>query len=192
MEVIPNDALILVAYIPSPKDLEIARVLGWYRIPLKSAPKMIEVDYFAFFQGSSFGDDHRWRIEYLAPYQGHELTTRSELLRDEPEHPRAKEEYFKVQLGSMIKLTKPVPADRWKRLTFLYTTGSLLINAGTLNDLVLMEPDREMVWKSLRERARVGQAYQSGHKDDPFLEQDLVKWLAVLNSGWEDLDFSNY
>ncbi len=28
----PN-ALILVAFVPSPRDLEVARVLGWYRIP---------------------------------------------------------------------------------------------------------------------------------------------------------------
>ncbi len=37
--------LVLVAVMPNQRDLEIARVLGWYRIPLKSAPKVISVDY---------------------------------------------------------------------------------------------------------------------------------------------------
>ena len=47
-------ALVLVAFIPTPRDLEIARVLGWYRIPLRSAPKVIAVDYLAFYQPASF------------------------------------------------------------------------------------------------------------------------------------------
>ncbi len=44
----PPTALMLVAVMPSPRDLEIARVLGWYRIPLRFAPKIIQVDYLAF------------------------------------------------------------------------------------------------------------------------------------------------
>ena len=43
----PSD-LILVAIIPSVRDMEIARLLGWYRIPLRTAPKVIAVDYLAF------------------------------------------------------------------------------------------------------------------------------------------------
>ncbi|NJN44676.1 MAG: hypothetical protein HC806_08140 [Anaerolineae bacterium] len=43
-------SLLLVAIIPSPRDLEIARVLGWYRIPLRRAPKVVAVDYLAFYQ----------------------------------------------------------------------------------------------------------------------------------------------
>ncbi|OGO38816.1 MAG: hypothetical protein A2W35_17495 [Chloroflexi bacterium RBG_16_57_11] len=81
-------SLILVAIINDPRDLEIARVLGWYRIPLRSAPKVIAVDYLAFYQTAAFGDD-RWRIQYVAPVRGYELTTRSELMQDEPNHPHA-------------------------------------------------------------------------------------------------------
>ena len=73
----PN-ALLLLGILPSPRDLEIARVLGWYRIPLKSSPKVIEVDYLAFYQGANFGEQHRWRVEFFAEYHGHELTTRAE------------------------------------------------------------------------------------------------------------------
>jgi hypothetical protein len=90
------DSLILVCYLPATKDLDFARMLGWYRIPLKSAPKVIEVDYLAFYQGNNFGEQHRWQVEYIAEYRGHELTTRGELLREESDHPRAKEEYYKV------------------------------------------------------------------------------------------------
>jgi hypothetical protein len=39
----PTD-LILVCLLPTPRDLEIARLLGWYRIPLRTAPKVVAVD----------------------------------------------------------------------------------------------------------------------------------------------------
>ena len=108
---VANNALILIGILPSARDLDIARMLGWYRIPLKSSPKVIDVDYFAFYQGASFGEEHRWRIEYLAEYRGHELTTRRELLREERDHPRANEEYYKVQIGPLIAIDAPILAD---------------------------------------------------------------------------------
>ena len=114
----PN-SLILVALIPNPKDLEIVRVLGWYRIPLCTAPKVISVDYIAFYQPASFGD-RKWCIEKYAQVRGHELVSRSDLFRNEPDHPKAREEYFKVQLGQLLKLIEPIRAKNWKRITFLY------------------------------------------------------------------------
>ena len=89
-------SLVLVCLLPTPRDLEIARLLGWYRIPFRSAPKVIAVDYLAFYQPGSFGAQGG-RIQYTAAVRGHELTTRAELLKDEPNHPRAREEYFKIQ-----------------------------------------------------------------------------------------------
>jgi len=58
--------LILVCLLRSPRDLEIARLLGWYRIPLRSAPKVVAVDRLAFYQPASFGE-LGGRIEYTAP-----------------------------------------------------------------------------------------------------------------------------
>ena len=109
----------------NPRDLEIARLLGWYRIPLRTAPKVVAVDYLAFYQTGAFGDE-KWRIQYFAPVRGHELTTRAELLKTELDHPRAKEEYYKIQLGPLESLPKPILAETWRRITFLYTTGEYL------------------------------------------------------------------
>ena len=67
---------------PTPRDMEIARLLGWYRIPLRTAPKVVAVDYLAFYQPLSFGDSGG-QIEFVASVRGHELTTRRELLQDE-------------------------------------------------------------------------------------------------------------
>ena len=155
-----STSLILVCLLPTPRDLEIARLLGWYRIPLRTAPKVVAVDYLAFYQPSSFGD-HGGLIEYAASVKGHELTTRGELLKDEANHPRAKEEYYKIQLGALEKLNEPIQSEKWKRLTFLYTTGEYLLNAKLLNDLVVHAEEREILWKSLRERAENEQLYKT-------------------------------
>ena len=58
----PEDSLILTAIIPTPRDLEIARVLGWYRIPFKFAPKIVYVDYLAFYQPGIFGEPSGGRL----------------------------------------------------------------------------------------------------------------------------------
>ena len=65
--------LVLVAVMPNQRDLEIARVLGWYRIPLKSAPKVISVDYLAFYQTGAFSPEERWQIRWIAPILGHRV-----------------------------------------------------------------------------------------------------------------------
>jgi len=170
--------LVLVCLVPSPRDLEIARLLGWYRIPLRTAPKVIAVDYLAFYQPGSFGE-RAGQIEFVAGVRGHELTTRAELLRDEPDHPRAREEYFKLQLDGLEKLPQPIPAEKWKRLTFLYSTGEYLLNAKTLNDLVVAGEDRQTLWKSLRERAAHEQAYQDELPDVDIPPEALAALLGI-------------
>lgn len=172
-------SLILVAILNNPRDLEIARVLGWYRIPLRSAPKVVAVDYLAFYQTSAFGED-RWRIRYLAPVRGHELTTRAELLRDEPDHPHAHHEYYKIQLGPLIALPQPILADKWRRITFLYTTGEYLAHARTVNDLVVAEDERSLLWQALRERASLAQQYHVDEVEDIQLGPEILAALLGI------------
>jgi len=171
----PTD-LILVCVLPSPRDMELARLLGWYRIPFRTAPKVVSVDYLAFYQPSAFGS-RGGRIEYFAPVHGHELATRAELLRDEADHPRANEEYYKIQLGNLEKLPNSIMAKKWKRLTFLYTTGEYLLEAETLNDLVVKNEERKLLWKSLRERAENEQLYKT---DLPAVELNPDVLMALL------------
>lgn len=169
-------SLILVCFVPSPRDLEIARLLGWYRVPLRTAPKVVAVDYLAFYQPASFGE-RGGKIEFIAEVRGHELTTRGGLLKDEADHPRAKEEYYKIQIGGLEKLKEPVVADKWKRITFLYTTGEYLLNAKTIHDLVVDGDERQVLWMSLRERAENEQLYKT---DLPEAELPPEVLLALL------------
>ncbi len=173
----PTD-LILVALLPTPRDLEIARLLGWYRIPLRTAPKVVAVDYLAFYQPSAFGE-RGGQIEFIAEVRGHELTTRGELLKDEADHPRAREEYFKIQLGGLEKLREPIKTDKWKRITFLYSTGEYLINAKLMNDLVVQNEEREILWKNLRERAENDQLYKTDLPETDIPPEILMALLGI-------------
>lgn len=170
--------MILVCLLPTPRDLEIARLLGWYRIPLRTAPKVVAVDYLAFYQPSAFGD-RGGQIEYVAQVRGHELTTRGELLKDEADHPRALEEYYKVQIGGLEKLAQPIKTEKWKRITFLYTTGEYLLQAKTLNDLIVDSDERQLLWRSLRERAENEQLYKTGLPDIDIPPDVLIALLGI-------------
>jgi hypothetical protein len=172
----PPTSLILVGIMKEPRDLEIARLLGWYRIPLRSAPKVIAVDYLAFYQTGAFGE-HKWRIQYVAPVRGHELTTRGELIQDEPDHPHARQEYYKIQLGPLVSLPRPILAESWRRISFFYTTGEYLLSAERLGDLIVESEERQLLWQSLRERQGQSQVYNTGELPGVDVDPELLKLL---------------
>jgi hypothetical protein len=181
-------SLVLVAVVNNPRDLEIARLLGWYRIPLRTAPKVIGVDYLAFYQTGAFGDE-KWRIQYIAEVRGHELTTRAQLIKTELNHSRAKEEYYKVQLGLLERLPEPILADTWRRLTFLYTTGEYLLQAKTVNELVVHSDERQLLWQALRERAT--QNYATPELPEIDLPDEVLALLLGIkenNASYDDAD----
>jgi hypothetical protein len=174
----PTD-LILVAVMPSPRDLEIARVLGWYRIRYVKAPKTVAVDQVAFYQTARFGAE-KWSIHYTAPVLGHELVTRAELLRTERDHPRAKEQYFKLQLGPLETLARPIPSLKWRRLTFFYTTGERLLQATEINDLIVDGEERELLWTALKEHGLPAEAAYESRRG---LQVDFAILCALGNLG---------
>ena len=182
-----NESLVLVAVMNDPRDLEIARLLGWYRIPLRSAPKVVAVDFIAFYQTAAFGDE-RWRIQFIAPVKGHELTTRIELLQDEPDHPHARQEYFKIQLGALQSLAQPILAEGWRRITFFYTTGEHLLSAHTLRDLIVQSEERQLLWHALRERLTQSQLYQTEALPAVDLDPAVLAALLGISGGIPDFD----
>lgn len=178
---LPTD-LVLVCIMPSPRDLEIARTLGWYRIPLVSGPHVIAADHLAFYQPASFGS-RKWCIEYTAPVAGNELVLRRDLFKDEPDHPRAMNEYYKVQLGTLQTLPRPIPAGEWKRITFFYTTGELLLAAETIADLQVPSEQRGVLYRSIREKAITEQGYDTRHTPDLPVDLDLLALFTIRESG---------
>lgn len=130
----PEDR-VLVAVLNSPRDFERVRDEGWYRIPRKHAPKSTgESDYVAFYFTKAFGDE-RWAVHWYAPVRGHELRLRRDLLPDEPDHPRADQAYYAIQLGPLERLEPPIISLRWRRITFVETTWDRFQMAQEINEL---------------------------------------------------------
>ncbi len=127
------------------------------------------------------------RIESYAELLGHELTTRGELFTDEPEHPRAKEEYFKLQIGQLQTLEHPILADKWRRLTFIYTTGEHLLKAENIRDLAIREEERGLIWKALGDPSSHPNQYASKGEDRLQIDPDLLSFIE----GWFGSEFPN-
>jgi hypothetical protein len=129
----PEDR-VLVAVMNRSQDFEIARDEGWYRVPEKKATRGVFFEYIAFYLTAAFVE-HKYAVPYYARRLGHELVTRSELLPDEPAHPRAGEHYYKLQLGPLQKREPPIVSLRWRRVTFIHTTWDRFEAAEEINDL---------------------------------------------------------
>ena len=129
----PEDR-VLVAVMTRPEDFQTACDQGWYRVPENKAPRGVFFEYVAFYFTASFGE-RAYAVHYYARRLGHELITRRELLPDEPDHPRAGERYYKLQLGPLQTRKPPIVSHRWRRITFLHTPWDRFEAAEEINDL---------------------------------------------------------
>ncbi len=133
---------VLVAIMNNRRDFAIARDKGWYRIPRRHAPPTTtEAAALAFYFTKAFGEEEKWSIRWYAPVRGHELVRRRDLFPNEPEHPRANEMYYKIQLGPLIALEYPIHSLRWRRITFIETTWDRFTAAEEINDLYISGAD---------------------------------------------------
>lgn len=158
---------VLVAFMPRPRDFEIVCQQGWYRIPQKFAPKGLYAEYVAFYFGRRFGEQ-KWAIHYYARNNGHELARRIDLIADEPQHPRAQDIYYKVQLGQLVQLERPILSLHWRRVLFLHTTWDRFQDAAELNDLFIDGEgfvDRQFAALRERENERPQQLYVIAEED---------------------------
>jgi hypothetical protein len=74
-------------------------------------------------------------LRYYAAIEGHERVTRCDLIPSEPDHPRAGNWYYALQLGLLEHKLPPIVIVRWRRVTFIVTTGDRFMNALEINDL---------------------------------------------------------
>lgn len=146
----PEDR-VLIAVMTSPRDLHLARAEGWYRIPQKRMPQGVLAEYLAFYFNRSFSDQ-KWAIHYYCRVLGHELVSRRELFPAEADHPRADEWYYKVQVGPLNELERPIVSLRWRRISFIHTTWDRFVDASEINDLYVEgEPYVDRLYYALRE-----------------------------------------
>jgi hypothetical protein len=164
----PEDR-VLVAYVPSRSDFRLIQEEGWYRIPQRHMPKGLYAEYFAFYFGRHFGEE-KWAIHYYATQNGFELLTRRDLLPEQPDHPRADDLYYKVQLGPLQKLERPILSLRWRRITFIHTTWDRFQDAQEINDLFVEGGEYvDRLYATLKDRGiRSERNYQVKERGDSY------------------------
>ncbi len=84
----------------------------------------------------------------MAPVQGYRVLPRLALIPDEPDHPRAGDPYFKVLIGPLRPLANAIPSRRLRRITFISTTLSRLLEAQEINDLWVKTSMQETLWQA--------------------------------------------
>ncbi len=144
------DDAVLVVLMNNPRDLERARREHWYRIPVKHAPEQISrARYLAFFLTSAFREN-KWTIRENAAVQGNELARRSDILPAEAEHPRAGNAYYRLSLGQMIQVPRPIASRIKRRFVWFWTTGEKFSRAVEFNDLLGADGADDALWHALK------------------------------------------
>ena len=146
----PDDR-VLVAVMNNPADWQLVQDERWYRIPTKKAPSEVpHIDWLAFYFTARFNSD-RHAIHYYAAVEGHELVARRDLFPDEANHPRADQWYYKLYLGPLRHKLPPIVSHKWRRITFISTTGDRFEAAVEINDLFDRESPLGRLYVSLKE-----------------------------------------
>ncbi len=143
-------AIVLVAIMNNKRDFALARDQHWYRIPAKKCPRRaIGAPALAFYQTAIFGAE-KWAVNYYALTTAWEVVKRRDLFPEEPHHPRADQDYYKVRLSPLQRLPRPIPSRRWRRITFIVTFWERLLQAEEINDLTHGTIWEEKLWAALR------------------------------------------
>jgi hypothetical protein len=146
----PEDR-VLIAIMNNLQDWEIVQNERWYRIPVKKTPEdASNIDWLAFYFTAKFDSD-KWAIHYFSRVEGHELVTRADLFPNQADHPRAGNWYFKLALGPLHHKIPPIVSNKWRRITFILTTGDRFENAIEINDLFDRESPLGRLYVTLKE-----------------------------------------
>jgi len=141
---------VLIAIMNNPRDLAIARKEGWYRIPVRSAPAIMEFGWLAFYQTKIFGEEG-WAVHDWAEVKGCTIVKRRELLPMEDAHPRADDDYYKVSIGELRRLPRPIVSRRGRRTVFIPTPLSKFQRAEEINDLFHESPLEDRLWEAFKQ-----------------------------------------
>lgn len=163
---LPPAERVLVAVMNNARDLAIAREQGWYRIPVRSAPRVMDFGWLAFYQTKVFREEG-WAIHYWAPVRGKSVVKRRDLLPEEADHPRADQDYYRLELGELQRLPQSIISRRGRLIVFIPTTLAKFQRAEEINDLFHESPLEDELWEGFKQERieaerqwflRIGQA----------------------------------
>ena len=149
-----EESRVLVAYLPNVADLTRAEQDGWYRIRSRDTANRLRgglgsFEYLAFYQPKNFGEE-KYCVRRFARIRKLTQVPRIELIPHEPDHSRAQELYYKVDLGPVQVLDQPVVSDRARRILFVPTYWAKLRAAREFNELFVGSYLEELLYKQMR------------------------------------------
>ncbi|MBL8248106.1 MAG: DUF559 domain-containing protein [Candidatus Competibacter sp.] len=142
----------LIALLKDRRDLDLLLQYKWYRIPVKSAPQMVKshtIKYLAFYQPGCFKVD-AFKIRWYGAVRNICIMKRKDLLPAETTHPKAEEDYYRIDLEELLQLAEPVFSRRRRRMVFITTTFARFQNAREFNDVFNESPLEEKFWEGLK------------------------------------------
>ncbi|MCX6340715.1 MAG: DUF559 domain-containing protein [Candidatus Aureabacteria bacterium] len=125
----------------------------WYHIPFESAPRNVgKIKYLGFYFPTVFEEEFKCKVTYFSPVSDIDVLKRIELFRDEPQHPRAQKDYYRIRLGEIETLPHPIPSRRWRRIVHIPTTYEKLMGAREINDLWETSPLEDKIYDALKRK----------------------------------------
>lgn len=144
---------VLVAILNDPRDLNIVRERGWYRIPVSSAHKWLRdawpPTWLAFYQTQIF-DTEAFSIRYYARVDAIHTVSRYQLFPDEPKDRRSNIRYHQIILEPLQTLPQPIHCLIRRRIIFIPTDWEKFTGAQEINDLYYGSPLEEKLWQVLK------------------------------------------
>jgi len=215
---------VLVAILNNPDALKRVRDEHWYHIPASSIRKLLTgrwpPQWLAFYQTKIF-EQEAFSINYFARVLEVHKKSRLEIFPDQPLHENATLPYYRIVLGPLKKLPKPILSRRWRLIVFIPTTWKKLVNAVEINDLYDESPLEDRLWAELKrlqipaERQEFVQAEgrnyvldfaiyctlgkldvetdgDTWHAERARIAQDNLRDNNLETAGWKLLRFSSY
>ena len=173
---------VLVAILNNPRDFAAAKDKGWYRIPVHIADKRLKdrwpPRWLAFYQTKVFGRE-AWAVNYYADVLDVRRVTRIKLLPDEPDHPNAAQRYYKLVLGPLQRLPKPILSPRWRRIIFIPTTWQKFTTAVEINDLYDDSPLEDKLWAEFKRLQIAAERQEFVEVKDRYYVLDFAVYCAT-------------
>lgn len=141
----------LIAILKEKSDLALLQNEGWYRIPIKSAPKRWPPAWMAFYQPKLFGDE-AYQIKYYGNVKDIRRVKRFELFPNEIISIRSEQEYYQVFFDELLERPTPIICARPRRIVFIPTTRTKFEKALIINDLFDESPLEDKLWMELKSR----------------------------------------
>ena len=142
---------VLVAVVNQRSDFEIVSKEHWYRIPTDVARGRWHPKWLALYQTAGFGHEGK-AVNYYARVESISEASRQDLFPGKPIDAKAWRRYYKLQLGPLIPLDRPIPLLRPRPIAFIPSTLDKLMTATQINDLWHISPLESRLWEEFKAR----------------------------------------